>query len=136
MDNSINSLFSFDNGIYNLQDIMKHNHSHSSISETSLVEDEDNCDLSLSILSEPIKSLDYEIEENALSLIEDIDIDRLRTNTITTLLDETLPSMENQLENTKDENTKQALTDLIHLLKENGNLASLFQGYTNWLQKA
>jgi hypothetical protein len=136
MDNSINSLFSFDNGIYNLQDIMKHNPEHSSISETSLVEDENNCDLSLSILSDPIKSLDNEIEENALSLIEDIDIDRLRTNTITTLLDETLPSMENQLENTKDENIKQALTNLIYLLNENGNLVSLFQGYTNWLQKA
>lgn len=134
MNNSINSLFSFDTGIYNFNDLIKDKSVELSLTQNALPLDEDNLFWSLSISPVPIKSLDYEIEEMAFASIEDMD--GLRTNSFTTLLSETFLSIKEHLNNAKDEKTKQAMTDLLHLLKKNADLASLFQGYSNWLQKA
>ena len=134
MNNTINQLFSFDAGISNWEEVFKNNQAVLPVSKNSIKLDEDNNFLSSAISSATVKSFENEVEEIFLSLIKDMD--RLRRYSFGTLLDETRLAIEMELMEVQDPQTQQALSDLIDLLKENVGLASLFQSYTNWLQKA
>ena len=134
MNNTINQLFSFDAGISNWEEVFKNNQAVLPLSKNSIKLDEDNNFLSSAISSATVKSFENEVEEIFLSLIKDMD--RLRRYSFGTLLDETRLAIEMELMEVQDPQTQQALSDLIDLLKENVGLASLFQSYTNWLQKA
>ena len=80
------------------------------------------------------ESLEYQIEKIILSVIDDME--NIDTNKFSVLLEKTLLAIKHEIENVQDSKIQQSLTDLVELLMENTNLASLFQSYSNWLQKA
>jgi hypothetical protein len=134
MDNSINRLFSFDSGIYNFEEIIEENPTKLPISKSTSKIDGDDSYLALALSQCPVKSLDIEIEEEILSLIEDVE--NLKKKSFAALLSDTFRAIEKQLKSNRDTDVQAALSDLIDLLKKNAGLVSLFQSYTNWLQKA
>ena len=94
----------------------------------------ENFFLTLAISQDTVQSLDHQIEEMILSMVKDID--SLETNQYTKMLNETRLKLEKMLENIKNVKIQQSFIDLVELLNENSSLVSLFQSYTNWLQKA
>ena len=134
MNESINKILSFDSGLYNWKEIAEDKHISNSGQQRALDVNNENFFLTLAISQDTVQSLDHQIEEMILSMVKDID--SLETNQYTKMLNETRLKLEKMLENIKNVKIQQSFIDLVELLNENSSLVSLFQSYTNWLQKA
>jgi hypothetical protein len=134
MNDSVNRLFSFDSGIYNLAEIIEDEHIAPRKSKIAPKENEDNAIVSMALSQPTIQSLNNEIEEIIHSMIGDMD--GLKTALYTTLTENTRLAIESKIQQTKDTKASDSLSELMDLLTDNLDLASLFQSYTSWLQKA
>ena len=134
MNESINKLFSFDSGLYNWEEIAENKHISNSGSQRIIDINSDSSFLTTAISQDTVQSLDHQIEEMILSMLKDIG--SLGTNQYTKMLYETRLKLEKILENIENVKVQQSFIDLVELLNENSSLVSLFQSYTNWLQKA
>jgi hypothetical protein len=133
MTNPINHMFSFDAGISNWEEVIEHHNMRPEDQNKSVKHKDDRQFLSSATTNTIVKTMDSELEDIFLSLINDME--RLRRDSFDILLKKTRLSIEMKLKNIQDPNTQQALSDLINLLDESAGLVSLFHSYTNWLQK-
>jgi hypothetical protein len=134
MNDSVNRLFSFDTGIYNWAEIIEDRQIAPSKSKIADKEDEDNAFLSMALSQASIQSLNNEIEDIIHSIIDDMD--GLKTTLYATLTDNARIAIESSIKHIDDTNIRDSLSELTNLLSENLDLASLFQSYTSWIQKA
>ncbi|WP_419658357.1 uncharacterized protein Dvar_72430 [Desulfosarcina variabilis str. Montpellier] len=134
MNDSINRLFAFDSGIYNLEEIFNGITTNQIGINNNLITNENSDFIPSAMSTVSGESLEYQIEKIILSVIDDME--NIDTNKFSVLLEKTLLAIKHEIENVQDSKIQQSLTDLVELLMENTNLASLFQSYSNWLQKA
>lgn len=134
MNDSINRLYAFDSGIYNLEEIFDDRYTNQPKLNNNISTNENSDFLSFAMSPVSGESLEYQIEKTILSVIDDMEC--IDSNQFSALLDKTLLAIKHEIENVQDPKIQQSLSNLVELLMENTNLASLFQSYSNWLQKA
>lgn len=134
MNDSVNRLFSFDSGIYNWAEIIEDRQIATHKSKIVINDDEDNAFLSMALSQASIHSLNNEIEDIIHSIVDDMD--GLKTALYATLTENVRIAIESKIKNIENTTMKNSLSELANLLTENSDLASLFQSYTSWIQKA
>jgi hypothetical protein len=134
MSENLTRLFSFDAGIYNWQEIVESKQAALPMLEKPLNGNHDYVISPQALSLTSIQSLDHQIREAIKPVISDIEI--LKPKPFKALSEETQLALAKKLEQAKKPETKESLSNLISLLKDNSDLVTLFQSYTNWLQKA